>query len=275
MKKPPAEAARPLMEILKYNVWIIVDGASRPEIQGPFNGFQGMQIEQGIDVLARTGNREATPLLVKFLTIINPGAGKHACAGLAKLGDPRAIGPLLDVLQTKGVGLQPDAAEALAAFPDARIVPALIQSLQSDNYSLRAAAAGALSHFHNARVAPALTHSLTDENADVRYSAAEALGNLGRRVGSRAAGKSCENELPGSAGAGQAEYCRERGGASDAVAFQDRQDAVCDADRSGDGSREVEKPGRCACTDSNDGAGSDGGPVEHGCGAMRAGVGKD
>lgn len=179
MKKPPAEAARPLMEILKYNVWIIVDGTSRPEIQGPFNAFQGMQIEQGIDVLARTGNREATPLLLKFLNIINPDAGKHACAGLAKLGDPRAIGPLLDVLQAKGVGLQPDAAAALGAFQDARIVPALIQSLQSDNGSLRAAAAGALSHFHDARVAPALIHSLTDESPDVRYSAAEALGNLG------------------------------------------------------------------------------------------------
>jgi HEAT repeat protein len=179
MRKPPAEAARPLMEILKYNVWIIVDGRSRPEIQGAFSGFQGMQIDQGIDVLARTGNREATPLLLKFLNIINPGAGKHACAGLAKLGDPRAIGPLLDVLQTKGVGLQPDAAEALGAFQDPRIVPALIQSLQSDNYSQRAAAASALSHFHDARVAPALIHSLTDENADVRYSAAEALGDLG------------------------------------------------------------------------------------------------
>lgn len=178
MRKPPAEAARPLLEILKYNVWIMVDGRSRPEIQGAFSGFQGMQIEQGIDVLARTGNREATPLLVKFLTIINPGAGKHACAGLAKLGDPRAVGPLLDVLQTKEIGLQPDAAEALGTFQDPRIVPALIHSLQSDNYSQRAAAAGALSHFHDARVLPALIHSLTDENADVRYSAAEALGNL-------------------------------------------------------------------------------------------------
>jgi HEAT repeat protein len=179
MRKPPAEAARPLMEILKYNVWIIVDGRSRPEIQGAFSGFQGMQIEQGIDVLAKTGNREATPLLVKFLTIINPGAGKHACAGLAKLDDPRAVGPLLDVLQTKEVGLQPDAAEALGTFQDPRIVPALIQSLQSDNNSQRAAAAGALSHFHDARVLPALIHSLADENANVRYSAAEALGNLG------------------------------------------------------------------------------------------------
>jgi HEAT repeat protein len=179
MKKPPAEAARPLMDILKYNVWIVVEGTSRPEIQGSFNGFQGIQIEQGIDVLARTGNREATPLLLKFLNIVNPGAGKHACTGLAKLGDPRAISPLLDVLQTKGAGLQPDAAEALGTFQDPRIVPALIQSLQSDNYSQRAAAARALSHFHDARVAPALIHSLADENADVQYSAAEALGNLG------------------------------------------------------------------------------------------------
>ena len=98
-------------------------------------------------------------------------------------------------------------------------------------------------------------------------------GEFGRRVGSRAAGKSCENQLPGSAGAGQAEYCRERGGASERSPGQ--ADAVCDTDRSGDGSREVEGPGRCAGTDSNDGAGSDGGSIEHSCGAMRAGVGKD
>jgi len=185
MKRPPLEAARPLVESLKYNVWIHSDGMSRPEIQStPFNGFQGpIEIGQAIDVLSRTGSPEAEPLLVKFLNIINPDAGKHACAGLATLRDARAVGPLLEVLQRKGVDLQPEAAEALAAFQDPRIVPALIQSLQSENYSLRGAAASALGHFHDPRVAPALIHSLTDENADVRLKAAEALGNLGDAAG--------------------------------------------------------------------------------------------
>lgn len=179
LKSPPAAAARPILDILKYNVWIYADGMQRPEIQGSSNGFQGPAIDDAIDVLARTGSPEAEPLLIKFLNIINPGAGKHAAVGLAILRDPRAIGPLLDVLQTEGAGIQPEAAEALAAFQDPRVVPALIQSLQSDNYSQRAASATALSHFHDSRVVPALIHSLTDENADVRVKVAEALGNLG------------------------------------------------------------------------------------------------
>jgi HEAT repeat protein len=182
MKRPPVEAARPLIENLKYNVWVHADGMSRPEVQatGTLNGFQGLvEIGQAIDVLSRTGNPEAEPLLVKFLNIINPEAGKHACAGLATLGDARAVGPLLEVLQRKGVDLQPEAAQALAAFQDPRIVPALIQALQSDNSSLRGAAAGALGHFHDARVVPALAHSLTDEDSGVRLAVAKALGDLG------------------------------------------------------------------------------------------------
>jgi HEAT repeat protein len=179
MKSPPAAAARPILEILKYNVWIEADGMARPELQSESGGFRGPEIDDAIDVLARTGSPEAEPLLIKFLNIINPGAGKHAAAGLAILRDPRAVGPLIDVLRTKEVGIQPEAAEALGAFQDPRVVPALIQSLQSDNYSQRAASATALSHFHDRRVVPALIHSLTDENADVRFKVAEALGNLG------------------------------------------------------------------------------------------------
>ena len=183
MQKPPVEAAKPIMEILKYNVSIVVAGTSRQEIpSNPFGGFQGLAINDAIDVLARAGNTEATPLLLKFLNTINPDAGKHACAALAKLHDPRAIGPLLDVVQSPGFGLQPDAATALGAFQDPRIVSALISSLKSDNYSLRGSAATALAHFHDPRVAPALIHSLSDENADVRLKVAEALGNLGDRA---------------------------------------------------------------------------------------------
>jgi HEAT repeat protein len=179
MQSPPAAAAHPIAEILKYNIWIEADGMARPELQSESGGFRGPEIDDAIDVLARTGSPEAEPLLIKFLNIINPGAGRHAAAGLAILRDPRAVGPLIDVLRTKEVGIQPEAAEALGAFQDPRVVPALIQSLQSDNYSQRAASATALSHFHDPRVVPALIHSLTDENADVRFKVAEALGNLG------------------------------------------------------------------------------------------------
>jgi HEAT repeat protein len=168
MKTPPAEAVHPLIGSLKYNVWIYADGMVRPEIQSTpfdgFDGFQGSQIDQAIDVLAKTGSPEAEPLLVKFLTAINPGAAEHATAGLAVLKDPRAIDLLLDVLREPGVGIQPDAALALGSFQDSRIVPALIACLQSDNTALRGASASALSHFRDPRVAPALIHSLTDEN---------------------------------------------------------------------------------------------------------------
>lgn len=190
MRTPPAEAVHPLIEVLKYNVWIYADGMARPEIQStPFNGFQGPEIDQAIDVLARTGSPEAVPLLVKFLNPINPPAAEHASAGLAMLKDPRAISPLLDALQESGNGIQRDAALALGSFQDSRIVPALISCLQLDNATLRGAAASALSHFHDARVVPTLIHSLTDENADVRLKVAEALGNLGDPMAVEALGR--------------------------------------------------------------------------------------
>jgi len=182
MQRPPPEAAGPLMDGLKYDVSVHADGIARPEIPAtePFKGFQGpTDVAFAIDVLSRTGNPEAEPLLVKFLNIIDPEAGKHACAGLATLQDTRAVGPLLEVVQRPGVDLQPAAARALGTFQDPRIAPVLIKALQSDNRSLRQAAAGALGHFHDARVVPALVHSLTDEDADVRLAVAKALGDLG------------------------------------------------------------------------------------------------
>jgi HEAT repeat protein len=80
MNSPPAAAAHPIAEILKYNVLIHVDGIQRPEIQGAFDGFQGLAIDDAIDVLANTGSPEAEPLLVKFLNTLNPEAAKHATA---------------------------------------------------------------------------------------------------------------------------------------------------------------------------------------------------
>ncbi len=203
LKSPPAAAAHPILDILKYNVWIIADGRRRPELPSESGGFQGPAIDDAIDVLARTGSPEAEPLLIKFLNILNPGAGRHAAAGLAILRDPRAVGPLLDVLQTKGAGIQPEAAEALAAFQDPRVVPALIQSLQADNYSQRASAATALSHFHDPRVLPALIHSLTDENADVRVKVAEALGNLGDPAAVGPLGKAAKTNYAASTALGK------------------------------------------------------------------------
>ncbi len=162
-------------------MWIHADGVARPEIQDtePFKGLQGpLEIGLAIELLSRTGNAEAEPLLVKFLNIINPDAGKRACAVLATLGDARALGPLLEVVQRPGGDLQPEAAPALSAFQDPRIVLVLLQALRSDNRSLRGAAAAALGHFHDARAVSALVHALSDEDADVQVAVAKALGEL-------------------------------------------------------------------------------------------------
>lgn len=223
MQRPPAEAAGPLMEGLKYDVWIHADGMVRPEIPftEPFKGFQGpMAIGLAIDLLSRTGNPEAEPLLVKFLNIINPEAGKHACAGLATLGDARAVGPLLEVVQRPGVDLQPEAAQALGAFQDPRIVPVLLQALQSDNRSLRQAAAGALGHFHDARVVPALVHSLTDEDPDVRRAVAKALGELGDSSAAEPLGRVVKTKLRSGERAGEDKISGQRDGVSERDAGQ-------------------------------------------------------
>jgi HEAT repeat protein len=96
---------------------------------------------------------------------------------LIKLGDRRAIGPLIDALRDKDVAVHMDAARGLGyrSLRDPRAVEPLISALGDGN----CAAAESLGLLGDSRAIPPLISVLADPNPYVRKEAAKALARLG------------------------------------------------------------------------------------------------
>jgi HEAT repeat protein len=130
------------------------------------------------DAFARLGERAVGPLLAA-LGHTHPRARALASAALGRIGDARALGPLIVALADEEL-VRASAAAALAYFSDRRAAEALLASLRDPAPGVRAAAASALWRAHDARVRAALQTATQDPDAFVRQSAAYALKNPGR-----------------------------------------------------------------------------------------------
>jgi len=130
------------------------------------------------DAFARMGESAVGPLLAA-LGHTHPRARALAAAALGRIGDTRALGPLLAALADEEL-VRMSAAAALAYFPDRRAIEALLASLRDSAPSVRAAAASALWRAHDAGVRAALQTAMQDPDVFVRQSAAYALKNPGR-----------------------------------------------------------------------------------------------
>ncbi len=108
-----------------------------------------------------------------------PWVTRAVVRALGKLGDPRAIRPLISVLKEEDLELRWDAAEALreigARGGESQVVAALIAALDDPSPRLRQQAAEELGTCGEARAIPPLTKALGDADADVRRCAARAL----------------------------------------------------------------------------------------------------
>jgi HEAT repeat protein len=117
------------------------------------------------------------------------GKGSHlralAAEALGKLGDRRAVEPLIAALRDSSLGLRCEAARALGELGDARAVAPLMESLESVFGEDRGAAAAALGKIGEAAVEPliALLRDARDgpitKALDIRASAAHALALAG------------------------------------------------------------------------------------------------
>ncbi len=112
---------------------------------------------------------------------------KGAAEALGKIGDKRAIEPLIQALK-KGA-FPGEVAEALGEIGDVRAVEALINTLIHGYSDVQWKAAEALGKIGDARAVESLIQALGDktsyQNSYVRWKAAEALGKIGdvRAVG--------------------------------------------------------------------------------------------
>ena len=104
---------------------------------------------------------------------------KVAAGALGRLGDKRAVDPLIEALSDGMYLVRLSAAGALGRLGDKRAVDPLIKALSDDESVVRKAAAGALGRLGDRRAVDPLVKALLHKYYGTRWRAAEALGQLG------------------------------------------------------------------------------------------------
>jgi hypothetical protein len=133
--------------------------------------------------LAKIGDTRAVEPLIQRMTYREDDyqVKMVAIIGLGDLRDPRALGPLIRVLEVGDGQARSAAAEALGKIGDPGAVDALIPILGDQEPFARRMAAKALGLIGDLRASTSLQQTLSDEDADVRAAAEEALGRLAAR----------------------------------------------------------------------------------------------
>jgi len=131
---------------------------------------------------ARSALNDAGPQIVEPLieTLLeDQNISWSVAITLGQIGDPRAVEPLIQVLEDKSrTGRQP-VAIALSIIGDKRATPPLIRILlKSGEWSLRQNAAQALGELDDPRAIEPLSEALKDKHHYVRRSAAGALKKI-------------------------------------------------------------------------------------------------
>jgi HEAT repeat protein len=105
---------------------------------------------------------------------------KEAVGALARIDDPRAVGPLLEALKDEEPWIRSEAAKALGEIGDERGVDPLIDALKDENPWVRWAAAKALGEIGHGRALPPLTVLVSqDDDRGVREAAGRAIQRIG------------------------------------------------------------------------------------------------
>jgi HEAT repeat protein len=129
-----------------------------------------------VDALAAQGERAYLPLLAAFTeTPDNQSRGLVALA-LGRLGDQRAIDPLLSALGGTGY-IADDVGEALGRFGDA-VFPQLMTRFRTGAANVRQDTALALGYLGDSRALDPLIEALHDQDDGVRWYSTRALGLL-------------------------------------------------------------------------------------------------
>jgi len=106
----------------------------------------------------------------------------YNAVALGKIGDARAVAPLIEMLLDDNHRVRQGATKALGSIGDARAVKPLAGMLSDDDRGIRWTAAEALGEIDDERALEPLIKALGDEDFIVRRNAAEALGKIGNKL---------------------------------------------------------------------------------------------
>jgi len=181
--------------------------AIEPLIQR-FTDEQQVQIKAAV-ALGRIGKPAIKPL-IQVLEVYNHEIREGAVMALGEIGDPEAVGPLLNSLKDGCSTVRWRAATALRKIADERSIQPLIHALSDQDFLVRWHASSSLGKIGKAAVDPLLQalqntsyetkygaacalesvlvlktvdpfiHLLKDEHPEIRCKATSILGNLGR-----------------------------------------------------------------------------------------------
>jgi DNA-binding transcriptional MerR regulator len=144
-------------------------------------------------VLAKIADPRAVAPLIPLLEDADPRVASTAAYALGRIGGPEALGALLRRL---GSGPCHDSVgDALARLGETAIDP-LTQILRTGSADVRARAAAALGDIGCAKAAPWLAEALDDVDADVRVAATIALAHLHRDEADAALARARDGDDP-------------------------------------------------------------------------------
>ncbi|MCP4543059.1 MAG: response regulator [Chloroflexi bacterium] len=135
--------------------------------------------ENATVALGKLGDTRAVEPLIAILEDVKVASvGASAAEALGKLGDLRAVEPLITILKDENWQMRAAAAEALEQLGDFLAMEPLIAILEDTDWQTRKAAAKALRQFNDPRSVEPLIATMSDEFWEVRRTAAESLDRL-------------------------------------------------------------------------------------------------
>ena len=133
------------------------------------------------EALGRLGNRRAVEPLLAALTDEDATVRRRAIGALGTIGDTRGLKPLIAALNDGEPTIRRRAAVELRHFGDERAVMPLVATLADTDTKVRRYAAESLGHLGDERAMAALVHILGREGEyrSVRRTVAKALTRFG------------------------------------------------------------------------------------------------
>ncbi len=130
---------------------------------------------EAVKALEKIGNPRAVEPLINALKDKYLDVRSHAAEALGRIGDPRAVEPLIEALKDENGFVSKTVAEALANIGEPSVKP-LIKALKNSDSCLRSNAAGTLGLIGDVRAVEPLIKLLNDK--DMGRPAANALSEI-------------------------------------------------------------------------------------------------
>jgi HEAT repeat protein len=118
-------------------------------------------------------------ILIRQLSDQNPNLRARSAESLGNMGDPRAVEPLLLLIDDPVSDVVWVALRSLGTLRDPRAFEPLIRCIDNPDRWIRQGAAWALGELGDPRAGSVIIPLLVDKKKGVRQSAAEALGKIG------------------------------------------------------------------------------------------------